>query len=219
MVLLLQEGISGPPFLCYSESSRCTLPGWWKTFNPDRSSVCWLVSHCQTNSKREEYVQILKQYIDVEVYGKCGDKSCPHKLARDCYSWMAERCKFYLSFENSICKDYSTEKLYYALMTDMVPIVMGGDDYAKYLPPHSYIDVANFSSPKKLAQYLHQVGQTESSYLSFFKWKEKREATFVPYYWFCDLCYVLHWPEAKTFVPHTDISSWWFDESKCAFVD
>ncbi|GFX53555.1 hypothetical protein TNCV_2326711 [Trichonephila clavipes] len=31
MVLLLQEGISGPPFLCYSESSRCTLPRWWKS--------------------------------------------------------------------------------------------------------------------------------------------------------------------------------------------
>ncbi|GFX05008.1 hypothetical protein TNCV_2249911 [Trichonephila clavipes] len=31
MVLLLQEGISGTPFLCYSESSRCTLPRWWKS--------------------------------------------------------------------------------------------------------------------------------------------------------------------------------------------
>ncbi|GFV01177.1 hypothetical protein TNCV_4280531 [Trichonephila clavipes] len=31
MVLLLQEGISGPPFLCYFESSRCTLPRWWKS--------------------------------------------------------------------------------------------------------------------------------------------------------------------------------------------
>ncbi|GFX12700.1 hypothetical protein TNCV_3158211 [Trichonephila clavipes] len=31
MFLLLQEGISGPPFLCYSESSRCTLPRWWKS--------------------------------------------------------------------------------------------------------------------------------------------------------------------------------------------
>ncbi|GFW25603.1 hypothetical protein TNCV_1308641 [Trichonephila clavipes] len=31
MVLLLQEGISGPPFLCYSESSRCTLPRSWKS--------------------------------------------------------------------------------------------------------------------------------------------------------------------------------------------
>ncbi|GFS90624.1 DUF4817 domain-containing protein [Trichonephila clavipes] len=30
IVLLLQEGISEPPFLCYSESSRCTLPRWWK---------------------------------------------------------------------------------------------------------------------------------------------------------------------------------------------
>ncbi|GFW40853.1 hypothetical protein TNCV_4369011 [Trichonephila clavipes] len=31
MDLLLQEGISEPSFLCYSESSRCTLPRWWKS--------------------------------------------------------------------------------------------------------------------------------------------------------------------------------------------
>ncbi|GFX94066.1 hypothetical protein TNCV_3414281 [Trichonephila clavipes] len=35
MVLLLQEDISGLPFLCYSESSRCTLPRWWKNGSSD----------------------------------------------------------------------------------------------------------------------------------------------------------------------------------------
>ncbi|GFU15139.1 alpha-(1,3)-fucosyltransferase C [Nephila pilipes] len=188
-------------------------------FKPDRKSVCWLVSHCQTQSKREEYVEILKQYIDVEVFGKCGNHICPYEKPLDCYFWLAKQCKFYLSFENSICKDYATEKLYYALMTDMIPIVMGGDDYAKYLPPHSFINVANFSSPKNLAKYLHEVSRTQSSYLSYFKWKEKYESTFVPYWWLCDLCHTLHQTETKTSMPHPDFSSWWFGESNCAFVE
>ncbi len=33
--------------------------------------------------------------------------------------------KFYLAFENSICKDYVTEK-FFTRMGHMVPIVMGG---------------------------------------------------------------------------------------------
>ena len=34
----------------------------------------WIVSHSPTNSKREKYVDILKQYIDIDILGKCGRK-------------------------------------------------------------------------------------------------------------------------------------------------
>lgn len=55
--------------------------------------------------------------------------------------------KFYLAFENSICRDYVTEKLYNSLLFSTVPIVYGGADYdAIGLPPNSYIDVRNFKS-------------------------------------------------------------------------
>jgi len=61
---------------------------------------------------------------------------------------MLERdYKFYLSFENSICPDYVTEKFYNALLFSTVPVVYGGADYeAVGAPPNSYIDVRNFNS-------------------------------------------------------------------------
>ena len=31
--------------------------------------VAWLVSHCTTSSKREEYVAEMRKYIDVDIYG------------------------------------------------------------------------------------------------------------------------------------------------------
>jgi len=57
-----------------------------------------------------EYVKELSKYIDVDIYGKCGEFSCDRN--RDCFSDVAEADYFfYLSFENSFCDDYVTEKL------------------------------------------------------------------------------------------------------------
>lgn len=186
--------------------------------SPNRSTVCWLVSNCQTQSNREVYVNNLKRYIDVNVYGKCGNNSCPHSQAIDCYRWLSQRCKFYLSFENSLCTDYSTEKLYYAMMTDMVPIVMGGDDYMRYLPSHSYINVADFASPKVLARYLKALNKDEDSYMAYFKWKKHFKAQFTPYEWFCDVCAWLHSATVDDLKPREDLISWWFGGGRCGFL-
>jgi alpha-1,3-fucosyltransferase len=59
--------------------------------------------------------------------------------------------KFYLAAENSLCPDYVTEKFYRGFLNDVVQVVYGGADYSHYAPPHSYINIADFKSPKALA--------------------------------------------------------------------
>lgn len=62
---------------------------------------------------------------------------------------MLERdYKFYLSFENSLCRDYVTEKFYSALQFTTIPIVYGSGNYSTVAPKKSYIDVRDFSSGK-----------------------------------------------------------------------
>jgi alpha-1,3-fucosyltransferase len=93
----------------------------------------------------------MQKYINVDVYGKCGNLTCTGK---DGFEALAGKYKFYLAFENALCPDYVTEKFFRALMLPIVPIVMGGDNYKKLQPPGAYIDVNNFHSVRALTEYL-----------------------------------------------------------------
>ncbi len=70
-------------------------------------------------------------FIQIDVYGKCGRKKCP--LNEDCKAFISKEYKFYLAFENSVCTDYITEKFFNILRHDIVPVVWGGGNYEYYV--------------------------------------------------------------------------------------
>ncbi|KAK2183364.1 hypothetical protein NP493_311g02059 [Ridgeia piscesae] len=131
-------------------------------------TVLWAVSNCITPSRRERYVEELKLHIKVDIMGKCGDGVCKSVSCKDVF----QKYKFYLSFENSLCTDYITEKLWYRMEQGILPIVRGGADYKAYLPAHSYIDVRDFASPKALAEYLHKLDNNDDLYNEYFVWRQ-----------------------------------------------
>jgi hypothetical protein len=65
-----------------------------------------LISNCGGSSNRLAFISRLKQYVDVKVYGRCGD-GCPAN--RNCREFIAENYYFILSFENSLCSDYTSK--------------------------------------------------------------------------------------------------------------
>ena len=78
--------------------------------------AAWFVSNCHSQSRREDFVKAMqKNGIIVDIYGKCGNFSCPKESQSSCLELLNTHYKFYLSFENSICDDYVTEKYYYRL--------------------------------------------------------------------------------------------------------
>ncbi|KAI0229118.1 Alpha-(1,3)-fucosyltransferase C [Lamellibrachia satsuma] len=133
--------------------------------------VAWMVSHCNAQSKRDDYVTLLKRYIEVDIYGECGTLSCS-KSDTSCRTLISRTYKFYLAFENSLCSEYITEKLWRPLQQDVVPIVLGGADYETYLPKHSYINVKDFKSPYELAKYLKVLDKNDTLYNEYFDWKK-----------------------------------------------
>ena len=56
--------------------------------------------------------------------------------------------QFYLSFENSLCADYITEKFFKVLQYNVIPVVMNGANMSTIAPPNSYIDMKDFANIK-----------------------------------------------------------------------
>ena len=88
-----------------------------------------------------------------------------------CHEYIEKNYMFYLSFENSICEDYVTEKFWKFLNGNLVPVVLGGANYDKIAPPHSFINAMDFSSPNDLAEYLKYLISNSTAYNEYFKFE------------------------------------------------
>ncbi|XP_050416055.1 alpha-(1,3)-fucosyltransferase C [Patella vulgata] len=132
-------------------------------------------SHCGTPSKRELFINLLRKYITVDFYGRCGNLTCKKstKTHKSCFDTVEKTYKFYFAFENTFCKDYATEKFYRSEAQDLVTVVRGGADYSKLSPEKNYIDTKDFNSVKELATYLKYLDKNETAYTEILerKWK------------------------------------------------
>ena len=180
--------------------------------------VAWMVSNCGTHSQREHYVQELRKHISVDVIGGCGKVKC--KRTDDdknrCMKDITKEYKFYLSFENSVCNDYVTEKFWNPLsFNNILPVVLGAGNYTKIAPTNSFIDAQKFESPGKLAEYLLYLDKNFEEYSSYFLWKTKfRVKSNNHNVALCKLCEALNDPHTPEKV-YSDMEEWWRGEAKC----
>lgn len=132
--------------------------------------VCWVVSNYSPNHKRSQYFNELVKHINVDAHGRHFGSSINHNE----YLNLVSSCKFYLSFENSIHRDYMTEKLFNPLNIGTVPVVIGPprENYEQFIPSEAFIHVDDFPSPKELADHLRLMDQNEDLYMQYFTWRE-----------------------------------------------
>ena len=87
----------------------------------------------------------------------------------------------------------------------------------KMAPPHSYIDVRDFKSPKHLAEYLLYLDKNDDEYMSYFKWKKyfiwEHSAWFVREV-FCDFCQYLFEDNLRPKITQ-NFTKWFFDDAQC----
>ena len=175
--------------------------------------IVWIVSHCKTPGKREEYSKKLQQYIPIDVIGDCGLSTCPRNNPTCRENLLNKIHRYYFAAENSNCRDYITEKAFWTTLYSIIPIVRGGGNYSLYFPRDSVIDVRNFSDPNFLAKHLVSVAEDISMYAHYFRWKTRYFTKFFDRYYgmdspYCQLCSRLHNQQQFKRV-YQNINSWW----------
>ena len=185
--------------------------------------VLWMNSNNRSQFRIKYSQKLVQNGLNIDIYGKSG-KIDPCNKDANCLDAMYKKYKFYLAFENSMCMDYITEKVWKSLLSGMVPVVYGAslEDYKRYLPPNSFIYVENFSSPKELVKYIKMLGADDKKYLQYHEWRKTyfvlgnvypaREDSFFHTFSRCILCRSL-FKERSTLISNK--SEWWTVGSMC----
>ncbi|XP_071849801.1 alpha-(1,3)-fucosyltransferase fut-1-like [Apostichopus japonicus] len=141
--------------------------------SPEVATVSWASSHCHHSYwNRTALVYFLSKFIDIEMYGGCGN----HKIPRNSGgSKILRTHRFYLAFENTCCSEYITEKFWKALAQyESVPIVIGAkkSEYMRLAPPNSFIYADDFEKIEDLAKYVKKVAGNATLYRKYHEWRK-----------------------------------------------
>ncbi|NP_001002903.1 alpha-(1,3)-fucosyltransferase 10 [Xenopus tropicalis] len=141
--------------------------------------LAYVQSDCDPPSDRDSYVQELMKYIAVDSYGEClhnrdlpQQVNNPSSMDDSQFHHILAQYKFILAFENAVCEDYITEKLWRPLKLGAVPVYFGAPNVENWLPSNkSAIIVGRFSHPKELATYIKKLDKNDKLYMQFIEWK------------------------------------------------
>ncbi|XP_063802164.1 3-galactosyl-N-acetylglucosaminide 4-alpha-L-fucosyltransferase FUT3-like [Pseudophryne corroboree] len=169
--------------------------------------VAWVISNWNPQSKRVQFYKTLKKHINIDVYGR---QHLP--LDVESRNTVISQYKFYLAFENSLHKDYISEKLWRnALLSGTVPIVLGPprENYERFIPSDSFIHVDDFPSAKELADCLLELNENSQKYEQYFSWRTKLSPVGNIHYTahYCRACVALHKAPSYRTLPH--LSKWY----------
>ncbi len=139
-------------------------------------SACSFISNCV--SHRFYFVQRMMDVIPVLNYGVCLHNA---ETTLDKMSTLNKECKFSLAFENTMQKDYVTEKYWQHYMVPQTRksliVYRGASLFLKQfwrdLPKKTYLDTNDFGDdPIKVAKYLQYLNQNETAFEEYFEWKK-----------------------------------------------
>lgn len=174
-------------------------------------AAAWFVSHCNAFSKRDELARKLQEYVDVDIYGKCGTLVCK-RGSKECDVLLNTTYRFYFAFENTLCVDYITEKVFNSMKNFVIPVIYSGAELSRFLPPKSYIDVEKFKTAEDLATYLKFLSDNPDEYVKYFWWRKYYKVTSQIKVNACAICQKLNELNLKKQV-YENIKDWYYKDT------
>ena len=161
-------------------------------FKEKTKGIMGRISNCVAQNKRYKTIDEMQKYLDIDMYGLCYNRPCgnPSNQWDSSCDVIMKQYKFYLAFENNDCKDYVTEKYWFSLGREQIPIVNWKSLNKDLVIPNSYINIYDFEDIKALAEYIKKVSDNETLYNSYFDWRLQYSNN--PPCPSCDVCKALH---------------------------
>lgn len=122
--------------------------------------------------------------------------------------------RFYFAFENTLCIDYLTEKLYNTINSYVIPVIFSGAEISRFLPPKSYINVESFATAEELANHLKFLTENPHEYVKYFWWRKHYKIATKVEMEFCALCLKLNEPNFHTKrQTYENIKDWFYRDT------
>ena len=160
--------------------------------------VVYMASNCGAASGRDSFMRTLNKFVDIDSVGKCArTKDFPGPLRglefdaatgrskRDHWdgkgyesaaSALLQRYKFRLVIANSLCEDYTTEKLFDCFRHGVVPIYLGSPGTYRQWDPGlaagvhpAAIHAPDFDSMEGLARHILALAHDDKKYHRYFE--------------------------------------------------
>ena len=137
--------------------------------------VAFFARNAKSRWGRTAYIAELMKHVDVHAYGPClQNRKLQDDRGAETKRDVISRYKFTIAFENSIGRDYVTEKLFDGLIAGSVPLYFGADNVEEFLPgDRCIINAADFRDPRELAEYLRHLDTHEDEYQQYMAWRNR----------------------------------------------
>ncbi|EFC38095.1 predicted protein [Naegleria gruberi] len=144
----------------------------------NNKGICAFISNCDqagcTDLKqRFELLNTLSKYIPVRQYGKCG-KNAQEGPGGKTFE-IENNCRFYYAAENSIAKDYVTEKFFEGVRAlqngaRVITLYRGAPNLRQDwgFPKSLYLDHNDFESVDALGQYMKKLNDDDNAFERWF---------------------------------------------------
>jgi hypothetical protein len=146
----------------------------WKTKPIKKTNfINAFISNPYAHSGRIECLCELMSFVEVHSYGKVlNNKQIDVDLGAFSKEHLIAQYKFTIAFENSIVRDYVTEKYFQPLLLGSVPIYLGAPNIEDFTPgKNCHVNFNAFDSIKELAEFLIYLDSHEEEYNKYLAWK------------------------------------------------